>query len=58
MKTYKFYLYEQKFNNTRPLSVYFVTIEGIGSHYEGHKYDELYKNIACFLSKVQFCSTC
>jgi len=38
MRTYKLYLYEQKFNNARLLSAYFVTTEGIGNHYEGHKY--------------------
>jgi len=51
MRTFKFYLYELKFNNASLLSVYFITTEGVGSHYEGHKYftDEL-KNIAsiCF----------
>jgi len=43
MKTNKFNIYEQKFNNARPLSVYFITTEGVGSHYESHKYgtDEL-----------------
>jgi len=32
-----------KFNSARPFSVYFVSTEGVGSHYEGHKYgtDEL-----------------
>ena len=25
-------------NNARPLPVYFVTTEGVGSHYEGQKY--------------------
>jgi len=39
MRTYKFYLYEQKFNSARPLCVYFVTTEGVGSQYKGHKYD-------------------
>ena len=40
MRTYKFYLNEQKFNNIndRPLSVYFVTTESVGDHYEGHKH--------------------
>jgi len=30
---------------SRPLPIYFVTTDGVGSHYEGHKYvtDELAK---------------
>jgi len=34
---------KNNYNNASPLSVYFVTTEGIGSHYEGHKHgiDEL-----------------
>jgi len=39
MRIFKFYLYEQTFNNAKSLSVYFVTTEGVGSHYDDHKYD-------------------
>jgi len=34
MRTYKFYLYEEIFNNARSLPAPFVTTEGVGSHYE------------------------
>jgi len=34
MRTCKFYLYEYKFSNARPLPVHFITTEGVGSHYE------------------------
>jgi len=33
MRTCKFYLYEYKFSNARPLPAHFVTTEVVGSHY-------------------------
>jgi len=56
MRTYMFYLasyMSKNFNNARPLSAYFVTTEGVGSHYEGHEmHSPSYSSCMFFSTRV------